>query len=451
MFPSPSIEPPELTNYQFSYAGLIWGAGTPWGVLKVEGLGLADIRQADVPFPRDHGAALGLDVFGERTITFDLWDVAGGTSLQARQLELAAATNILPNAEEYLWFKLPNIPILCVPCRILKRPTTIDSDYAAANLAKPELVFTATDPRIYGAGVATTISPNHPSTTKTLNNTGNSEMRPIAIFTGPLARPTIKNEAIAGEPFLTISRAIPDAEEELGTRERTERSAKASRESAEAVTLVERELLEAKHKVESEQNEAERRLKAEEKEAEARVKAEEEEHAAKKVKEEAKETYISPREARETEEANALAAREKKEAEEKATRIASEKNEKKEAKEKELEARKKAEKEEAESKVAKVKAEKEAREAREVSEKEGTHPTVKAGDQVLVDLGTPHLAQYWVGGVGVGLPKNVLGWLTPTSTWWDLIPGNNPIQFSSYDAGATAGTVQILWAPADQL
>jgi hypothetical protein len=451
MFPSPSLTPPTLEDFQWEYNGLVMGAGTPFGVLGVEGLDLAEIRSGDVNWPRDHGQAMGLDLYGGRDIIFDLWMKTDGTSLQAAQLELAAATVVGPNEEFPLWIQLPTLPILCVMCRPRKRKMKVDSDYAAAQVGKPELSLHATDPRIYGEGVETEIKPNHPSTTKTLDNTGNTEMRPIAVFTGPLARPTIKNKAIAGEPFLTISRAIPDAEEELGTRERTERSAKASRESAEAVALASRELGEAKALVKAEEAEHTAQKAKEEKEVKERVEAEEAEHTAKKAKEEAKETYISPREARETEEAVALAKRETKEASEKANRIASERNAKVKAENEELEAREKAEKEEAESKVAKVKAEKEAREVREANEKEGTHPTVKAGDQILVDLSTPHLAQYWVGGVGVGLPKNVLGWLTPTSTWWDLIPGNNPIQFSSYDAGATAGTVEIQWASADQL
>ena len=451
MFPSPAEEPPSLEPFQWYFNGLTFGANTAIGVLNVEGLDLAEIRSGDVNWPRDHGQAAGLDIFGGRDVLIDLWIKSGGSSLQATQLELAAATNVMPDSEMPLWFQLPTLPILCVMCRPRKRPGKIESDYAAANIYKPTLSFHATDPRIYGEGVETEIKPNHPSTTKTLDNTGNMEMRPIAVFTGPLARPTIKNKAIAGEPFLTISRAIPDAEEELGARERTERSAKASRESAEAVTLAARELEEAKYKIAQEEAEAARRVKAEEDEGEAKVEAEEEEHAAKKVKEEAKETYISPREARETTEATALATREKKEAGEKASRIAGEKADKETDEEEEITARKKAEKEEAESKVTEEAAEVLARIAREEAEAAGAHPTVEAGDQILVDLATPHLAQYYVGGISTGKSKSVLGWVTPTSTWWDLIPGSNPIQFSSYDTGATAGTCEIQWASADQL
>ena len=356
MFPPPSVVPPTLEDFQWGYAGLVFGANTPWGVLGAEGFGLADVRHQNTPWPRDHGEALGLDVFGGRSsIVFDLWDVAGGTSLQARQLELAAATNILPNGEEYLWFKLPNLPVMCVPCRVSKRPTNIDSDYAAANVAKPELALTATDPRIYGAGVSTVISPNHPASTKVLAN-GNMEMRPILVFTGPLARPRAANLSIAGDPFIELKHNA--------AREKLELEAAEAREETE------------------------------------------DENIEKWNKELAEKTITE------------------KERDEK----------------------------EAAQKVAMEKAVKEEKEALDKEEEEGMYPTVKSGDQLLVDLGTPHRVEYYVGGVGAGGGENVMEWLdAELSTWWDLLPGDNTIQFSSFDEANTGGTLTVEWAPADQL
>jgi hypothetical protein len=451
MFPSPAEKPPSLEPFQWYFNGLTFGANTAIGVLNVEGLDLAEIRSGDVGIPRDHGQFMGLDIFGGRDVLIDLWIKSGGSSLQATQLELAAATNVMPDSEMPLWFQLPTLPVLCVMCRPRKRPGKIESDYAAANIYKPTLSFHATDPRIYGAGVATTISPNHPSTTKTLANTGNSEMRPIAIFTGPLARPTIKNEAIAGEPFLTISKAIPLEEEERNAREQTERSAKAARESAEESARIAREKLEVEEKIAEEKTEKATREAHEETVAKAQEKAELEEAVAKKVKEEAKETYISPRETREVEEKIAQAKWEYEHHGTKEEREKEEAKDREEAEASEAAERKIDEEEEATAKTAAVKAEKEAREVREASEKASELPTVAAGHQIVVDTGTPHRASYYENLTRSGTPKNVLGWLTPTSTWWDLIPGNNPIQFSSYDAGATAGTLSVQWAPADQL
>src|ERR1700677_3373261 len=97
MFPSPTLVPPDLEDWQYSYNGLVFGANTPFAVLGIEGLDMPDVRSGDVNWPRDHGQAMGLDVFGGKDIIFDLWMVPGGTSLQARQLELATATNVMPN------------------------------------------------------------------------------------------------------------------------------------------------------------------------------------------------------------------------------------------------------------------------------------------------------------------------------------------------------------------
>lgn len=450
-FPSPALEPPELLAFQYMYNGLKLGAGTPYGVLQVEGLDLAAIRNGDVDWPRDHGQAMGLDLYGGRDLIFDIWMKTDGTSLQHAQMALAKATVVLPDEELPLWFQLPNLPLLCIMCRPRLRPLKVDSDYAAANIGKPELHLHATDPRIYTAGVRTEIKPNHPATSKVLVNTGNTEMRPILVFTGPLARPTAKNKSIAGEPSLTFSKAVPAEEEERNARESTERSTKAARESAEEAARIASEKVEAELRVLEEKSEQATRESHEESVAKAQEKAEKEEAEAKKAKEEAKETYISPREEREVNEKIAQAKWEYehrgiKAGREKTELEAREKLEKERAKEREED-----EAEEAAAKIAAEKAEKEAREEREEDEKAGELPTVAAGDQLVVDLGTPHRALYYVGGIEKGNPKNVLGWLTATSLWWDLIPGNNTIEFSSYDAAETVGTLVVEWASANEL
>jgi len=451
MFPSPSLEPPTLEDFQWEYNELLMGANTPYGVLLVEGLDLAEIRSGDVNWPRDHGQAMGLDLYGGRDIILDLWMKTDGTSLQHAQLALAAATIVRPDEELPLWFQLPNLPLLCVMCRPRKKPMKVETEYAAGNIGKPELHLRASDPRIYTAGEETEIKPNHPATSKTLTNAGNTEMRPILVFTGPLARPTAKNKAIAGEPFLTISKAIPAEEEERNTREQTERSAKAARESGEESARVAREKAEVVIRIAYETSEIVSLESHEKTVAKAQEEAELAEAVAKKAKEEAKEVYISPREAREVEEKIAQAKWENEHHGTKEIREKGEEKEREEAEASEAAERKVDEEEEATAKIAAEKVEKEAREARETKEKASELPTVAAGHQIVVDTGTPHSARYYENTTRSGAYKNVLGWFTPTSTWWDLIPGANPIAFSSYDAGETAGTLLVEWASANEL
>lgn len=212
MFPSPKITPPTLEDFQWYYQGFTFGANTPFGVLKVEGLDLAPIRSGDVNLPRDHGQLKGIDVFEGRDVIFDIWEKTNGESIQAEQLLAAAATNILPNEEAPLWFQLPNLPIMCIFCRVRKRPTPIDADYAAAQVANPELQFHATDPRIYTAGSFSTIFPGE---TLGITNTGNTEMRPIIVVSGPSARPKITNKSLLGSPFLELENTAFREEQEV--------------------------------------------------------------------------------------------------------------------------------------------------------------------------------------------------------------------------------------------
>ena len=349
MFPSPLLAVPTLNNFEFEFNGLKFGADTAFAVLGAEGLDLAEIRSGDTGWSRDFGQAMGLDLYGGRDITFDLWMKSNGTSLQSSQLELAAASVAQPNAELPLWFQLPNLPLMCVMCRPRHRKMKIDSDYAAANIGKPELSLHATDPRIYQAGVATVISPNHPASTGVLAN-GNTEMRPILVFNGPLARPRATNLSIAGDPYIEVRR--PNA-----AREKAERKAAEEREKTE------------------------------------------DENIEKWNKELAEKTIT------------------KEERDEK----------------------------EAAQKVAMEKAVKEEGEAFDKEEAEGAWPTVLLGEQLTVDLGVPHRVETEGGG-------NAMEWLVvPGSTWWDLVPGNNTIQFSSFDDTNTGGTCEVQWAPANEI
>jgi hypothetical protein len=375
MFPSPSLTPPTLENFQFEYNGLTFGAGTSFAVLHADGLDLADIRSGDVSWSRDHGQAKGLDLYGGRDVIFDIWMKANGTSLQSSQLELAAATVVRPSEELPLWFQLPNLPLLCIMCRPRKKLLKVETDYAAANIGQPELTLHATDPRIYAAGIETTIKP---AKTAKLNNTGNTEMRPILVVTGPMSRPKAENETIGGKPFLEL--VNPKAEEE----ERLERETDEAEERA------------AKEKREGEEKAARTKWEVELSKLEITIPELEAKVAAQKV-----------------------------------TREAAEKAEK-------------------EAVVAREKADKEALEAREKEEHEGLKPTVKTGDQLLVDLGTPHIVQYYPGGIIKNEPADASGWIATGSVWWDIIPGENTVAITSFDTAPT-GTVAVLWAPASEI
>ena len=471
MFPSPSESPPSLENYQFHYNGLTFGANTPIAVLTEEGLGLSDIRNGDVNWARDHGQSPGLDLLSAKDVIFDLWITAGGTSVQARQLELAAATNVLPDEELPLWFQLPNLPIMCVLCRPRKRSFKIDSDYAAANIDKPELSFHVTDPRIYEAGKSVTyglgavVAGKVTAKSETFVN-GNTEMRPVATFKGPLTGPKITNTEISGNPFIRLFNRRKEEREERYAKEKIERetreaesaAARKGEEEAEEETKVNRENAEAAKVKEREEleEEAEKAENREKEEAEKRKEREEAE-PAEKVENEKPET---------AEERERRLRREKSEEEERDTKAFAEKKEEKEAIIKAEERVKNiAEEEEAKLKSKRTSEEaveleefeKEAKESKEQAEKEAEEEseeteykfTVKAGDTLKVYFGPVHVIQYFKGGAGE--PEDVSKWLDTASTWWDFIPNTNMVAFISDDTTATGGTVTVEWAPANQL
>lgn len=308
-FPSPSITAPTLSNWQFQFNGLTFGSGQAVKVKGVTGLGdLPTIRTGDAPRPRDHGELIGLDLYSGRDITFDLEAESSSGVVESTLLTLAAATLTGLTTEQPLWFQLPGLPLLAVMCRPRKRTTTWDVGFQIGNVGVVSVQFHATDARVYTAP-SLTATVGLPSPTAgltfpvtfpvtfgtvapsgvTVTNSGNTEIRPVLVITGPVTNPSVENASIAGNPVLTFS---------------------------------------------------------------------------------------NPNQ---------------------------------------------------------------------------TGYTVAAGDQLVVDLDT-HSILYYVGGVSSGsAPASRGNWLVAGSTWWNLPPGNNLIQFLSRDSSSVAGTCTVQWASGYEL
>ena len=71
--------------------------------------------------------------------------------------------------------------------------------------------------------------------------------------------------------------------------------------------------------------------------------------------------------------------------------------------------------------------------------------TLNSGDTLAIDLDFQSVI-YTPDGGDTG--SYVPGWVVPGSTWWNLIPGVNEIQFGSSDAGMVAGFLTVDWTPA---
>jgi len=227
-FPSPSLTPPTLANWQFGYNGVVIGASQPAGVLQVQGLGdLATVRSGDIARPRDHGELIGLDVFGGRDIQINVAAFTDATSLQDTLNAIANATPVGLTTEQPLWFNIPGYPApLASMCRTRKRATPWDFNYSAAVFAQPVLTLHSTDPRIYAAGQQVTVGLPTPTGGLTfpatfpltfgsgggggvvVQNAGNTEMRPVLVITGPVTNPQVSNGSISGTPTVKFSNPL---------------------------------------------------------------------------------------------------------------------------------------------------------------------------------------------------------------------------------------------------
>ena len=226
-FPLPDVTPPTLSNWQMSYNGLTFGAGTAYAIDNVDGLDLPAVRNGDVARPRDTGEFIGLDLLGGRTVTLDLDATSDGTSLQHALTALAGALIPPPDGqtESPLWIQLPNLPLLSVSARVRKRQLPIDLPWSTGSYAKKIVVeLHATDPRVYAPSVGTVITLATPTggltfnatppfvfggggvSSATVNNTGNIEMRPLITIAGPVTNPSITNQTLG----LTLTFSNPN-------------------------------------------------------------------------------------------------------------------------------------------------------------------------------------------------------------------------------------------------
>jgi hypothetical protein len=182
---------PTLEDWQASYNGVTFGAGTAVGVLKFHGLGgLPVVGSHDVALPRDTGEIVGVDAIAGRDPGADLIVTAG---IFAQMVALGGALGAGGVLEQPLWFQLPGLPCLCSMVRPRTRVDEWDANVASAGMWTPTLTFHATDPRLY-AQACTAYSPEAStgSVALTVTNAGNCETRPVLILNGPLSAPSVE-------------------------------------------------------------------------------------------------------------------------------------------------------------------------------------------------------------------------------------------------------------------
>ena len=209
----PTAAPPSLADYQMSFGGLTLGPSTPYQLDSPQGLDLPAITSGDVPRPREHGEHKGFDAMIGRDITLPIDVTTDGTSLQSALKTLATAFNPMVMAEQALWMKLPNLPVLGTNCRPRKRAWPLDLAWAAG-LASVAVQVHASDPILYGAPQSASVGLGTPGSgwtapitfpwtmgggtavqSASCANAGNFDSRPILTINGPCTSPTVYSTA----------------------------------------------------------------------------------------------------------------------------------------------------------------------------------------------------------------------------------------------------------------
>jgi hypothetical protein len=158
-----------LSNFQYLWNGLTFGAGTDIQIVKEEGLrSIPPVRSGDVNKPRMDGAWAGFNFLGERIVVLTLAvTVTKDAPFETVIKNIADAfqPTFDPNGEQWLQFMYPGWDYpRQVKGRVTKVGFPTDLDYSYHRLASLPVEITCSDPVIYDS-VLTEVSQRLPSTT----------------------------------------------------------------------------------------------------------------------------------------------------------------------------------------------------------------------------------------------------------------------------------------------
>lgn len=201
--------------YSFAFNGFLFGAGTPFPILSVDGLeGLPDLRTQDDNRGYNDGMFSGRDFLAGRTITIEMLTLAGnGNSAQTNFNLLQAAMLPQQQGTGLLQFQLSaSDGLRRANARVRKRVTKIDPEYTYGFI-KSVWQFFAPDPRYYDdsqqSGSMAPTTPSGRTYNRTYNltfgggtqasavnvqNNGYVTTYPTVTVNGPVVSPIIGNQ-----------------------------------------------------------------------------------------------------------------------------------------------------------------------------------------------------------------------------------------------------------------
>lgn len=143
-----------MDDWEWSYAGVSFGAATGVDVVEVEGwLNLPDVRVGDAPRARRHGMYPGRDLAGGRTVRFRLAATAETAEALEQLVADLEAVTVFQEVELPLVGQLPGRGARQLWCRPRRRDHPIRwSSVLGADVL--DLEFFGSDPRIWAAEVS---------------------------------------------------------------------------------------------------------------------------------------------------------------------------------------------------------------------------------------------------------------------------------------------------------
>jgi hypothetical protein len=198
-----------LSNYQYTYNGLTFGAGTDIQLVKEEGLrSLPDARTQDSNFPRQDGAWAGLNFLGERHFVITLAvTVTKDNPFETVIQDIVNAFQPVsdPTNQQWLTFKYPGYTNeFMIKARVIRAGFPVDLDYSFHRVVSLPIEFVANDPTIYNT-VPTSTPLTLDFSTPFINN-GNYQTYPVISITGPVTNPKIE---INENNFISFSTTVP--------------------------------------------------------------------------------------------------------------------------------------------------------------------------------------------------------------------------------------------------
>lgn len=205
-----------LSNFQYSYNGLTFGAGQDVQILKEEGLrSIPAPRSGDVSRPRQVGSFPGLNYFGERSVTLTLsltvtvnqpWETALASAISAfqpvtdptqlqtlsfmypgwsapRQVTGRVMRAGFPTDVNYQYHYLHGSLVVQIDC---PDPLIYDSTLQTQSMSLPATVSGLTFPVSFPVGFGSSSGG-----TMSVVNSGNWATSPVFTITGPVTTPKI--------------------------------------------------------------------------------------------------------------------------------------------------------------------------------------------------------------------------------------------------------------------